>query len=64
MRILAEWLPFYRMLGFPVELLLGRLSMNQVVFGFAAQIGWLVVAVTLLNVMWARGVRQYSAVGA
>ena len=51
-RILAEWLPFYRMLGFPVELLLGRLSMNQVVFGFAAQIGWLVVAVTLLNVMW------------
>jgi ABC-2 type transport system permease protein len=52
------------MLGFPVELLLGRLSMNQVVYGFAAQLGWLAISVTLLNVMWARGVRQYSAVGA
>ena len=34
-RVLAEWLPFYRMLGFPVELLLGRLSPNQALFGFA-----------------------------
>jgi ABC-2 type transport system permease protein len=63
-RVLAEWLPFYRMLGFPVELLLGRLSPNQALLGFAAQLGWLAIAVTLLNAMWARGVRQYSAVGA
>jgi ABC-type uncharacterized transport system permease subunit len=35
-----------------------------VVYGFAAQLGWLAISVTLLNVMWARGVRQYSAVGA
>src|SRR5918993_2546038 len=63
-RVLAEWLPFYRMLGFPVELLLGRLSPNQALLGFAAQLGWLAIAVMLLNAMWARGVRQYSAVGA
>ena len=61
---LADWLPFYRMLGFPVELLLGRLSLNQVLVGFRAQLGWLAIALLLLNVMWARGVRQYSAVGA
>jgi ABC-2 type transport system permease protein len=63
-RILAEWLPFYRMLGFPVELLLGRLSPEAVVFGFVAQIAWLAIAILGLNVVWARGVRQYSAVGA
>jgi ABC-2 type transport system permease protein len=63
-RVLAEWLPFYRMLGFPVELLLGRLSASQALLGFAAQLAWLVIAVMLLNAMWARGVRQYSAVGA
>jgi viologen exporter family transport system permease protein len=63
-RVLAELLPFYRMLGFPVELLLGRLSVNQALLGFVAQISWLVIAVVLLNVTWARGVRQYSAVGA
>jgi ABC-2 type transport system permease protein len=63
-RVVAEWLPFYRMLGFPVELLLRRLSPNQALIGFAAQLGWLAIAVTILNVVWARGVRQYSAVGA
>lgn len=63
-RILAEWLPFYRMLGFPVEVLLGRLTPQQVAVGFAAQIAWLTVALVLLNVTWARGIRKYSAVGA
>lgn len=60
----AEWLPFYRMLGFPVDLLLGRLGPDQIVTGFAATIAWLAVAVFGLNVTWARGVRQFSAVGA
>jgi ABC-2 type transport system permease protein len=63
-RIVAEWLPFYRMLGFPVEVLLGRLSPQQVLIGFAAQIAWLTLAVVLLNLTWARGIRKYSAVGA
>jgi ABC-2 type transport system permease protein len=63
-RVVAEWLPFYRMLGFPVELLLGRLTPGQAALGFAAQVAWLAVAIALLNAMWARGVRQYSAVGA
>lgn len=63
-RTVAEWLPFYRMLGFPVELFLGRLSLEAAAIGFAAQIGWLAIAVLVLNVTWARGIRQYSAVGA
>ncbi len=63
-RTLAEWLPFYRMLGFPVELLLGRLSPTQALLGFSAQLAWLGIALLLLNVTWAKGVRQYSAVGA
>jgi ABC-2 type transport system permease protein len=63
-RGIAELLPFYRMLGFPVELLLGRLSPTQALVGFGAQLAWLAFALLLLNVVWARGVRQYSAVGA
>lgn len=63
-RVLAEWLPFYRMLGFPVELLLGKLTPQQVLVGFGAQIAWLAVAAVLLNVAWSRGIRKYSAVGA
>lgn len=60
----AEWLPFYRMLGFPVDLLLGRLTPDQIATGFVAQVAWLALAVIGLNVTWARGVRQFSAVGA
>jgi ABC-2 type transport system permease protein len=63
-RIVAEWLPFYRMLGFPVEVLLGRFSPQQVMMGIGAQVAWLTVAVLLLNLAWARGIRKYSAVGA
>jgi len=61
---LAAWLPFYRTLGFPVDVLLGRIDPAQVAAGVAAQVTWLAIAVTLLNVMWAKGIRQYSAVGA
>lgn len=61
---LAQWLPFYRVLGFPADVLLGRMSLEQAAIGIAAQAAWLAVAVTLLNLVWARGVRQYSAVGA
>ena len=63
-RTLAEWLPLYRMLGFPVDLLLGRLRPDEIAVGFAMQAGWLAVAIVLLNLVWARGIRQYSAVGA
>jgi len=61
---LAAWLPFYRVLGFPVDVLLGRLPPQQIIIGYGAQIAWLVIAVTVLNLTWSRGVRQYSAVGA
>lgn len=61
---LAHWLPFYRMLGFPVDVLLGHLAPQQVLLGLGAQVAWLVVAYVVLQVTWARGIRQYSAVGA
>jgi ABC-2 type transport system permease protein len=64
MQTLAQLMPFYRVLGFPVDLLLGHLTPQQILIGFGAQIAWLAIAVTLLNVTWSRGVRQYSAVGA
>jgi ABC-2 type transport system permease protein len=63
LRALANVLPFRYMLGFPVEVLTGRLSPAEVGRGFALQAAWLVVAVTLYGMLWRRGVRRYSAVG-
>ena len=63
-RLLADLLPFRWFIAFPVELLLGRLSPAGALLGFAAQAGWLAVAIALLRVVWGRGVRRYGAVGA
>jgi ABC-2 type transport system permease protein len=61
---MADVLPFYWMIGFPVELLLGRLTAIQVWTGLAAQAIWLVLSLALVRIVWRAGVRVYSAVGA
>jgi ABC-2 type transport system permease protein len=63
-RVLAEILPFRAMIGFPVELLLGRLTMAEALTGLGIQAAWVVVGLVLLRVVWRAGVRIYSAVGA
>lgn len=60
----AEWLPFYRMLGFPVELFIGRLTPVQAISGIGVQAVWIAAIFVVMNAVWARGVRAYAAVGA
>lgn len=60
----AVYTPFRAMGAFPVELALGRVPPDQIAAGFALQVVWLAVAVILFRVVWAAGIRQYSAVGA
>ncbi|MFM2031902.1 MAG: hypothetical protein RLZZ297_667 [Chloroflexota bacterium] len=61
---IAIWLPFRWSFGFPIELIIGKLSMLDIATGFAMQIGWLVVATGLFLVGWKYGIKRYSAVGA
>lgn len=63
-RVIADILPFRYMIGFPVELLLGRLTVVETLTGLAVQIAWLAIALVLLRRIWRAGVRNYSAVGA
>lgn len=63
-RIAATILPFRWSVAFPVELALGRLTPQEALTGFAAQIGWLCASLLLLSVIWRVGVRRYSGVGA
>jgi ABC-2 type transport system permease protein len=60
----AAILPFRWAIGFPVELLLGRLTPLEALTGFAAQAVWLALSLVLLRIVWRAGVRVYSAVGA
>ncbi|WP_152364597.1 ABC transporter permease [Microlunatus speluncae] len=57
------WQPFRFMLSFPMEVLLDQVP-GGLLFGFAQQVGWLIVFAVAALVIWRVGLRSYSAVGA
>ena len=59
----AAILPFRWMIGFPVELLLGRLTPVEALTGLGAQAIWFLLSFLLARYVWRAGVRVYSAVG-
>ena len=63
-QVLAYLLPFHWMIGFPVELVLGRVAPLDALIGIGAQAAWLGVSFLLLRLVWRAGIRIYSAVGA
>jgi ABC-2 type transport system permease protein len=64
LQLVAQALPFRWMLGFPVELALGRLDLQQALTGIAVQFAWLAGAIILVRIVWRAGIKVYSAVGA
>ncbi|MCY7399868.1 MAG: ABC-2 family transporter protein [Nocardioides sp.] len=62
LREVAVVLPFRSTLGFPAELVAGRLSGGEVAVGFAVGVAWTSVLALLYVVGWRRGVRRYQAV--
>ncbi len=63
-QVLAAVLPFHWMVGYPVELVLGRLTPMQAATGLGVQAVWIGISLVLLRVVWRAGIRNYSAVGA
>ncbi|MDZ7288488.1 MAG: ABC-2 family transporter protein [candidate division KSB1 bacterium] len=63
-RIVAALLPFKWVIGFPIELLLGRVGPGEALAGLGVQAVWLLISLVLVRVVWRAGVRIYSAVGA
>jgi len=61
----AAWVsPFPWMLGFPAELLVGRLTPAQALAGIAMQLLWAAVSVLLAWGCWRAALRRYTAAGA
>lgn len=56
--------PFPYMIGFPVDIMLGKLSGAALLRGFAMQALWILVFIGLRQLMWRAGLKRYSAVGA
>jgi ABC-2 type transport system permease protein len=59
----ASVLPFRSTLGFPVELLIGRLDDGAILTGLLLSLFWNVVFALLYRVLWRRGLARYEAVG-
>jgi ABC-2 type transport system permease protein len=59
----ANWLPFKWTFYFPIEVLIGHLSVASLVSGLALQVLWIAVGAVLVSVVWRASVRHYSAVG-
>ncbi len=58
-----DFLPFKYELFFPIAVFLEKMNPTALARGFVLQIGWVLVVYLTARVLWARGVRKYSAVG-
>jgi len=57
---IVKVLPFYPMLGLPADIATGAAGPGSVAWG----LGWIVVLGVLAAVVWRRGIRRYTVVGA
>lgn len=62
LRSAALVLPFRATMGFPIELLMGRLDGGQVAWGFATGLAWIGVFIGIYRAGWRSGVGRYQAV--
>jgi viologen exporter family transport system permease protein len=58
-----QFTPFPYQLYFPVSVYMGKVSGTALAQGMAIQMGWVAATFGLARLMWARGLRKYSAVG-
>jgi ABC-2 type transport system permease protein len=60
---LADVLPFKWTFGFPIEALVGRLPVSDLIGGLAMQVLWIVLGAIGVRVVWRFAIRRYGAVG-
>ena len=63
MQIIATFLPFRYFVSFPIETILGKLSVMGIVQGIGLQIFWIMIFYWLSKVLWTKGYREFEAVG-
>ncbi len=63
MQTIAKALPFYWMLGFPTELVIGRAPLADTWIAIAMLGAWSIALYILLQPVWRAGTRAYEAVG-
>jgi ABC-2 type transport system permease protein len=60
---LAWFFPFRWAFGFPIEALVGQLTMTDMLIGLGMQVAWVVGGWIVVNLIWKVAIRRFSAVG-
>ena len=59
----ANFLPFQWTFGFPIESLVGGLTVQEQFSGLGMQLIWIVIGVIAVRALWKKGIKQFTAVG-
>lgn len=59
----VQLLPFSFLMYFPIKIYLGQIPINEIFQGFFITIAWTLLFWGLLNFIWNKGLRSYTAVG-
>jgi ABC-2 type transport system permease protein len=62
-RGIVIWSPFRYMMSFPIEIAIGRVTPSDMALGFAILAFWVTFSVSLMRLLWHRGLRRYAAYG-
>lgn len=60
---IAQYLPFYYQMYFPVAIFTGRIDQDLAVQGLGIQVGWVLLLLLFNHFLWTRGLRRHTAVG-
>jgi ABC-2 type transport system permease protein len=59
----SNWLPFKYTVNYPINVLNGRVLVDEIVPGMLIQCLWIIICLMLANSLWRIGSRRYVAVG-
>lgn len=59
-----QLLPYRYIIGFPIDVIMGRLSAAEIAAGFAIGVAWIFILGTVFTLLWRSGLKRYGAVGA
>lgn len=60
---IVKFLPFRYMYSFPLELIMGKLSVNETISGYAIGTIWIAIFVIIYKIMWSKGTKTYTSAG-
>lgn len=62
-QVITWLLPFRWVIAFPIDLVLGKLTLQESAIGILMQLGWLAALIAATTVVWKHAVKQHAAVG-